>query len=689
MLKRILIILLIALVIPQCAFAWESGYRGYNYNVYGESVATPNAFLPTNTYIATELGTTAFKNPQDIFVSPDGRVFVADSGNNRVVELGADMRFAREITSVTIDGSESVLKNPCGVFVRENGDIYIADTGNARVVSLDKDLNFKTSFANFKSALLSASFNYQPEKVIVDNSDIVYILSQGCYQGMLTFDQKGEFLGFFGANTINPTPSMVLKRLWKRIMSDEQRSASVRTIPTAYSSIFLDEKGFIYATIGRDFEKTSINEIRALNPKGTNIYVESDFGDLEIQWVGGVLYDSKFSDVATHDKIVYALDIERNRVFVYDIEGYMIGALGGSGSNSGNTLLPTAVEVLPDGRVILLDSRTGAITLYEATDYGRLAIEGTLLYNDGCYAEAAQIWRQVLAMNANNELAYISLGRSALKLGDYDSALQYFRLGDSRVYYSDAFREWRKNFIRDNFAFIFIGLLALAAALAARSVWKKRHAKPEYEIVKRGKLRFALYSMLHPVKGFEDVKFENAGSAKLGFAILLAYFATSVISDQYTAFTYNVIRAETYNVLITALSTFAPACFFVVVNWAMCTLMNGEGKMKEIWIITSYSLLPLVFMNLISVALSYAVVIEEYVFVMMLSTAFTLWTAVMIYQGVRIVHQYSGFRTIIALLITVIGLAIVVFVIVLVYSLIQEIYVFGNTIYRELLYRYS
>lgn len=689
MIKRIVALSILLLLIPSLAFAWETGYRGYNYNVYMESIAAPNAFLPLSTYIAPEFGATAFKNPQDIFAAPDGHIFIADSGNNRIVELDAELRFVREFNSVLLDGAESGLSNPCGVFVRENGDIYIADSGNARTLWLDKELSVMRVFANFKSALISSNFNYQPEKVIVDNSDIVYILSKGCFQGMLTFDQSGTFLGFFGANTINPTPAMVVQRLWKKLMSDEQRSASVRTIPTAYSSVYLDDKGFIYATIGRDFENTTINEIRKLNPKGSNVFAEGDYGDWEIQWVGGVLYDSKFADVATHDEIVYALDVERNRVFVYDQEGYLIGVFGGSGSNAGNTQLPVAVEALKDGRVLLLDARTGSVTVYAPTEYGRLAIEGTLLYNDGRYAEAEQLWRRVLAMNANNELAYVSLGRTALKLGDSEAAMDYFRLGEARALYSDAFREWRKDFIRDNFGWIFACIVCLLIGVSIRALLKKRHVRPDYEIVKRSGVRFAIYAMFHPVHGFEEVKDENNGSAKLGCLILFLFFVSSIISDQYTAFTFNIVRAETYNVFITALSTLAPACFFVVVNWAMCTLMNGEGKMREIWVATTYSLLPLFFMNLVNVGLSYIIVAEEAVFVVMLSAIMTLWAGVMLYQGVRIVHQYTGFRTILALIITVIGLAIVVFIIVLVYSLVQEIYVFGNTIYKELLFRYS
>ena len=59
-----------------------------------------------------------------------GDVFIADTDNNRVVELKADG------TQTTVG---SGLSQPFGVAVDGSSDVFIADTGNNRVVEVKTD----------------------------------------------------------------------------------------------------------------------------------------------------------------------------------------------------------------------------------------------------------------------------------------------------------------------------------------------------------------------------------------------------------------------------------------------------------------------------------------------------------------------------------------------------------------------
>ena len=68
----------------------ELPYTTYNYDYWGYIVYTPAAYVPAGSITGTSfqyngqsLG--AFKNPQDLCVAQDGTVYLADSGNNRIV----------------------------------------------------------------------------------------------------------------------------------------------------------------------------------------------------------------------------------------------------------------------------------------------------------------------------------------------------------------------------------------------------------------------------------------------------------------------------------------------------------------------------------------------------------------------------------------------------------------------------
>ncbi len=66
--------------------------------------------------------------PNGVTVDGAGNIFIADSGNNRVLEVQNTTG-----AQVTIG---SGLNNPTGVAVDGLGDVYIADTNNQRVVEV-------------------------------------------------------------------------------------------------------------------------------------------------------------------------------------------------------------------------------------------------------------------------------------------------------------------------------------------------------------------------------------------------------------------------------------------------------------------------------------------------------------------------------------------------------------------------
>lgn len=97
----------------------------------------------------------AFKNPQDLCVAQDGTVYLADSGNNRIVLLSSDMtKVVRVITGFENHGVADTFQTPTGVAVANDDTLYIADSLNRRVVVLNPDdtLNRIMRFRNCRAA---------------------------------------------------------------------------------------------------------------------------------------------------------------------------------------------------------------------------------------------------------------------------------------------------------------------------------------------------------------------------------------------------------------------------------------------------------------------------------------------------------------------------------------------------------
>ncbi|MBW2255539.1 MAG: hypothetical protein JRI25_13195, partial [Deltaproteobacteria bacterium] len=78
-----------------------------------------------------------FDHPTDVAVSGDGRAYVVDGVNHRVVvfDHGGDRlsTFGRE------GGGDGALRSPLGIALGGSGTVYVADSGNHRVQIFDPD----------------------------------------------------------------------------------------------------------------------------------------------------------------------------------------------------------------------------------------------------------------------------------------------------------------------------------------------------------------------------------------------------------------------------------------------------------------------------------------------------------------------------------------------------------------------
>jgi tetratricopeptide (TPR) repeat protein len=156
-------------------------------------------------------------------------------------------------------------------------------------------------------------------------------------------------------------------------------------------------------------------------------------------------------------------DFVRGRIFMYDFQGNLLYAFGGLGNREGCFLQPTALNQM--GRSLYaLDSGTTALTRFDMTDYGERINRALDEYKAGRYESSAEVWEEVLKMNGNYDLAYIGIGRAALRQGEYQKAMKYYKLKRFREGYGKAFQLYRKQFMEENLWKI---LLVLAVVLLA------------------------------------------------------------------------------------------------------------------------------------------------------------------------------------------------------------------------------
>ena len=488
--KRILCLVLLACMAAGTAFAADSlPYDCYNYDYWNNILYTPAPYVPDGLvsgavlqYEGAPIG--AFRNPQDLCVSPDGDVYIADTGNNRIVVLAGDLKTVKGIISgFEADGAAQTFSAPSGVAVSEKHRLYIADSQNRRIVVLEADGTFVKYVQNPQSEVLDEGYVFTPLRVSVDYADRVYVIAQNMFQGIMVFSEEGTFTGFFGTISVKIS---LWEKFWRKLATKEERSKQQLFIPTEFTGIDVDDEGFVYAS---NKDTDGKQAVRRLNPKGQDVIrkgpTQNLGGDRVYGNIGNYAGPSQMVDVVYRKHGIYSLlDARRGRIFTYDHEGNLLYIFGGIGTQAGTFQTPAAIEKLGSS-LLVLDSQQGNLTVFAETEYGALINRAVSLRFDGDESQAVPLWQEVLRLDEINELANTGIGKAYLSAGDNENAMLYLRRGMNREYYSVAFKRWRNERLRNNISWILSGIIA-AAALGVISV---KVIAPR--IRKRGKRRNA------------------------------------------------------------------------------------------------------------------------------------------------------------------------------------------------------
>jgi hypothetical protein len=201
--------------------------------------------------------------------------------------------------------------------------------------------------------------------------------------------------------------------------------------------------------------------------------------------------------------------------------------------------------------------------------------------------------------------------------------------------------------------------------------------------------KWPFYVARHPFEGFEDLRWKKAYDAKVALVIVAAFFIINVCESLMTGFLFNTHYVKVFNIVPYFSSSVILFFTWVVGNWALCTLFNGEGTMKSIMCVSAYALVPYLITQVLCIIASNVITAEEYMFLLFFRYIGTLWSCVLMVSGIKTVHQYTIPKTILAIFATILAMVVILFFMVLLVALFQQVYTFVYSIYTELMYRFS
>lgn len=202
------------------------------------------------------------------------------------------------------------------------------------------------------------------------------------------------------------------------------------------------------------------------------------------------------------------------------------------------------------------------------------------------------------------------------------------------------------------------------------------------------KFKYIKHCVFHPFDGFYEAKNRGKGSVLVATVLICLYCVLQCVEVQYTGFIMNMNQISRMNSVTIFISALSVLLLFVISNWTITTLFDGKGKLKDIYMVLCYSLLPMIVIDAVVVFASNYVIEEEAVLLTSLSVMGMVWFAFLVVTGLCTVHEFSLAKTLVTLLATAVAALIILFLGVLFISLVEQMvqfaYIFGKELMRRI-----
>ena len=200
-------------------------------------------------------------------------------------------------------------------------------------------------------------------------------------------------------------------------------------------------------------------------------------------------------------------------------------------------------------------------------------------------------------------------------------------------------------------------------------------------------LRYALHVITHPFDGFWDLVHEKRGTMAAAHTFLFLFLIIRVLKLMLTNFQFISAPVQYINVLEEMGSLLLPFIVLCIANWAMTTLFEGKGRFKDIYMAMCYALVPYIIIQLPMILISNMLTYEEGSLYSVMINFSVIWSAFLAFVGLMEIHDYGPGKTFIFIIVTIVGAAVILFLVLVFFSLLSDAVAFFVSFYREIVFR--
>lgn len=632
---------------------------------------------------------------KDLFIDSDDYMYIADTGNKRIVILNQDLQVLFTF------GSEVLIK-PLGIFVVDDY-IYVADYGLGQTNSdigsiyiwhfdktqstLETAIELVDVLSTPSSPILEADgFIFRPMKIAVDKNHTMYVVNEGTTSGVLMINASNRFIDYFASNNIDIT---LWQRIQRIIYANNDNVYLTKNIPAPVTNITLDNTGYFYTVTQKPLERAMGDNLKKVNIGGTNYFDEDMYvySDIVDAWAG------KVGNIYTVTSAGFLTE--------YDNQGNMLFMWGGKGTGNdklGLFMSASSLAVDSNNNIYVLDdhSSRNSIQVFRETPFASQVHQALDLYNQARYVESIEVWQEVLRYNSMLDMAYRGIGLGYLMNEEYDKALEQFKIAYDKANYSEAYWEIRNLWMTENVSTLLYGLIGIVALLVVINLTNKKYQYLTTVSTTFGKIKkyrifrellFMFRFIKHPSDACYEVKAKKKASVLTAWITLGLLFVLNIFGILFTGFIFNNVIPEETILIKEGLTLLLPILIFIIANYLMSSLMEGEGTFKATFINTVGALMPIFIIYPFVILISNFITYNEAFLFTISSVVMLGWVGVLLFFNIKETHNYTVGQTIVNFFLTLLMMVILIVVLIMVYLMVIQVTNFVTDIIKEVILR--
>ena len=200
-------------------------------------------------------------------------------------------------------------------------------------------------------------------------------------------------------------------------------------------------------------------------------------------------------------------------------------------------------------------------------------------------------------------------------------------------------------------------------------------------------VRYARHVIFRPFDGFWDLVHENRGTMGAAHTFLFLFLATHIIKLMFTNFQFISAPLQYINIYEQCASILIPFLILCVSNWCLSTLFDGKGHLRDIYMAMCYALVPYIIIQLPLVLISNMISFDEAAYYSVMMSISVIWCGFLIFVGLLEIHDYTAGKTLIFIVATVFGAMVILFLILVFFSLLSDAAAYFISLYREIAFR--